>query len=115
MSPVHVSQPTRLPRCGACNVCLELRPIMCTCDGMVQLVFAGMGYIGWTGLTAQETRAKAQPFREEIKNEWARLRRAMPEMQSAAKPFVKAKWDENAYFLVQVQRIADCICGCSHV
>ena len=33
----------------------------------------------------------------------ARLDRtgAMPEQQSAAHPFIKPKWDERAYFLVQ--------------
>ena len=67
-----------------------------------QVVFPLMGYDGWQGLSSTELRAKAAPFRVVIKEEWARLRRAFPEMQSAAKPFVKEKWDEVAYFIVQV-------------
>jgi len=35
------------------------------------------------------------------KDTWARLKRSKPEMQSASHPFVKDKWDERAYFLVQ--------------
>jgi hypothetical protein len=47
-------------------------------------------------------KVKAQPFAEAIKETWTRLRRAYPQAQSAAKPFVKDKWDENAvYFTVQ--------------
>ena len=70
-----------------------------------QVVFPMMGYEEWQGLSATELRAKAAPYRVGIKEEWARLRRAFPEMQSAAKPFVKDKWDETAYFIVQVRRL----------
>ena len=36
-----------------------------------------------------------------MRESWARLKRAKPELQSAAQPFVKPKWDETAYFGVQ--------------
>lgn len=62
-----------------------------------------MGYKEWVGLTSSEARVKAFPYRTELREEWSRLKRAYPEMQSAAKPFVKEKWDETAYFLVQVR------------
>ena len=68
---------------------------------LAQIVFAQLGYAGWSGLGRAEMKAKAQPFAEAIKEQWTRLRRAMPEMQSSAKPFVKEKWDETAVFLVQ--------------
>jgi hypothetical protein len=68
-----------------------------------QVVFPMMGYVDWQGLSSTALRVKAAPFRLIVKEEWARLRRAFPEMQSAAKPFVKEKWDETAFFLVQVR------------
>ena len=69
---------------------------------LAQEVFQLMGYKEWTDLSVRERKMAAAPFRDMIKEQWARLRRAKPEMQSAAKPFVKEKWDERAYFLVQV-------------
>ena len=62
-------------------------------------------YAEWQGLSSTDLRVKAAPYRLIIKEEWARLRRAFPEMQSAAKPFVKEKWDEKAFYLVQVGTI----------
>ena len=50
----------------------------------VQAVFEKMGYEGWVGLSASEKKSKSAPFREIIKEQWARLKRAKPEMQSAA-------------------------------
>ena len=50
----------------------------------VQAVFEKMGYEGWVGLSASEKKLKSAPFREIIKEQWARLKRAKPEMQSAA-------------------------------
>ena len=69
----------------------------------MQAVFKEMGYASWQGLSFAETKAKAAPFRETIKETWARLKRAHPEMQSAAQPFVKKKWGEREYFIVQVR------------
>ena len=43
-----------------------------------------MGYAGWVGLSTADRKAKSAPFRETIKDTWARMKRAMPEMQSAA-------------------------------
>ena len=60
-----------------------------------------MNYEGWVGLTSKQRKAKSAPFKEAIQDMWKRLKRAYPEMQTAAKPFVKKKWDERAYFLVQ--------------
>ena len=60
-----------------------------------------MGYPSWCGLSAAESKEKSAPVRELIQATWARLKRAHPEAQSAAHPFVKPKWDERAYFLVQ--------------
>ena len=50
----------------------------------MQAVFEKMGYAGWVGLSAAELKAKSAPFREVMKDTWARLKRAKPEMQSAA-------------------------------
>ena len=63
-----------------------------------------MGYPSWLGLDAAETKEKSAPYRAAIKELWARLKRSQPEMQSAARPYVKPKWGEREYFLVQ-----DCI------
>ena len=65
------------------------------------MVFKMKAYDGWTELSPSELKVKCAPYKEIIKETWARLKRAMPEMQSAAKPFVKHKWDERAVFLVQ--------------
>ena len=65
------------------------------------MVFELEEYDGWTGLSFEERKAKAEPFAQMIDNTWARLKRALPEMQSAAKPFEKGKWDERGLFLVQ--------------
>jgi len=64
-------------------------------------VFVELDYKGWSGLSRSDMKVKAQPFAEAIKETWTRLRRAYPQAQSAAKPFVKDKWDENAVFTVQ--------------
>lgn len=68
----------------------------------VQFVFKEMGYEEWAKLSERDARAKAVPFRDIIKETWQRLKRAKPELQLGAKPFVKGKWDERAYFIVQV-------------
>ena len=67
-----------------------------------QYVFKQMEYADWSELAWSEIKEKAAPFREIIKETWARLKRAKPEMRSGEKPFVKEKWDELAYFIVQV-------------
>ena len=41
-----------------------------------QAVFEQMGYASWTGLSAGETKKKAAPIRELMKDTWARLKRA---------------------------------------
>ena len=75
--------------------------VCCFLHDRPQMIFTMEGYEGWAHLTPAEARAKAVPFREAIREEWARLKRSQPEQLSAAKPFVKPKWDERAYFLVQ--------------
>ena len=60
-----------------------------------------MGYEGWVGLSRTAMKEKARPYSEAIYDTWIRMKRAMPEMQSSAMPFVKEKWDETAVFLVQ--------------
>ena len=82
------------------RVCVCVCVCACVCG---QVVFKQMGYASWVELTTLEAKQKATPFRMAIKETWARLKRAKPEMQTAAKPFVKEKWDERAYFLVQVR------------
>ena len=72
---------------------------MCACRS--QRVFPHLKVEGWVGLSEAELKAKAAPVRATIAQTWLRLKRALPEMQSAAHPFVKPKWDERAYFLVQ--------------
>ena len=54
---------------------------VCIC---AQAVFPKMDYAGWVGLSAVELKAKSAPFREAMKDTWTRLKRANPEMQSAA-------------------------------
>ena len=66
-------------------------------------VFPEMGYDGWANLSHTELKEKAAPYRYAIQDEWTRLKRAAPNAQSAAKPFVKEKWDELAFFIVQVR------------
>ena len=66
-----------------------------------QHVFAMKGYKSWTGLSAAATKEKAAPYRAALAEGWKRLKRAHPELQSAARPFVKPKWCERTYFLVQ--------------
>ena len=73
---------------------------------LAQEVFQMMEYEEWKDLNMRERKINAAPFRDAIHEQWARLKRAKPEMQSAAKPFVKEKWDERAYCIVQV-----CACG----
>jgi len=68
---------------------------------LAQRVFPRLGLEGWTELSEAELKKKAAPFRATIAQTWLRLKRALPEMQSAAHPFVKSKWDERAYFMVQ--------------
>ena len=60
-----------------------------------------MDYESWKDLSHEEAKMKAAPFRVALRESWARLKRAKPEQQSAAQPFVKPKWDETAYFGVQ--------------
>ena len=74
---------------------------MCWICVTPQRVFGMMGYASWKDLSFAEAKVKASPYREALRESWARLKRAMPEQQSAAKPFVKPKWDETAYFGVQ--------------
>ena len=62
----------------------ECRVLCAVC--CVQLVFGAMGYSGWVGLSAAEARKQAAPFREELKDAWARMKRAQPEQQD---------WDRN--------------------
>ena len=66
-----------------------------------QRVFTHAGYPSWQGLTTKELKERAVPFRATIYEQWTRLRRALPEMHSASTPFVKPKWDERTYHLVQ--------------
>lgn len=75
-------------------------------------VFPEMGYNGWANLSHTELKEKAAPYRFAIQDEWTRLKRAAPNAQSAAKPFVKEKWDELAFFIVQVRVSYEC--GCSN-
>ena len=71
-------------------------------------MFPALKYKGFVGLTARELKEKAVPFRDAIKETWARLKRAKPEMNTSAMPFVKEKWDELAYYLVQVSTDSRC-------
>ena len=100
--------PFRVSRACASVLLLALAiAVEADCGGLLcrvlcsKAVFAKMGYPSWVGLSHEETRVKSAPYRELIKETWARLKRAQPEQQSAAKPFVKAKWDERAYYIVQ--------------
>jgi hypothetical protein len=45
------------------------------CWRVPQAVFEQMGYASWTGLSAAETKKKAAPIRELMKDTWARLKR----------------------------------------
>ena len=47
-------------------------------------MFPQLGLKGWTGLGETELKKKAAPFRATIAQTWLRLKRALPEMQSAA-------------------------------
>ena len=66
-----------------------------------QKVFPVMGYSDWQGQSAAELRTKSKPFSDKLAETWQRLRRALPEMKSSEKPFVKYKWSEEAYFHAQ--------------
>ena len=77
---------------------------MCACRRALagaQRVFAEKGYASWVGLSGEALKEKAAPYRRALAEGWKRLKRACPEMQSAAKPFQKPKWDDRTYFLVQ--------------
>ena len=66
-----------------------------------QKVFPALGYSDWQGHSAAELRTKSKPFSDKLAETWKRLRRALPEMKSSEKPFVKEKWSEEAYFHAQ--------------
>lgn len=51
---------------------------------MLQAVFERMGYAEWVGLSTEDKKVKSAPYRELIKDTWARLKRSKPEMQSAS-------------------------------
>jgi hypothetical protein len=66
-----------------------------------QKVFPTLGYSEWQGHSAAELRVKSKPFSDKLAETWQRLRRALPEMRSSEKPFVKEKWSEEAFFHAQ--------------
>ena len=68
---------------------------------LAQKVFPRMGYAGWQGLSAAELKDKARPYSQLLAETWVRLRRALPEMKTSAKPFVKEKCPEEAVFQAQ--------------
>jgi|LauGreDrversion4_1035100.scaffolds.fasta_scaffold799738_1 chorismate mutase len=51
---------------------------------LLQAVFERMGYAEWVGLSTHDKKVKSAPYRELIKDTWARLKRSKPEMQSAS-------------------------------
>jgi hypothetical protein len=51
---------------------------------LLQAVFERMGYTEWVGLSTHDKKVKSAPYRELIKDTWARLKRSKPEMQSAS-------------------------------
>ena len=51
---------------------------------LLQAVFERMGYAEWVGLSTHDKKVNSAPYRELIKDTWARLKRSKPEMQSAS-------------------------------
>ena len=69
--------------------CMHARSDLQHAGARAQEVFKLMGYASWVDLSHIEIKEKSAPFRDAIKETWARLKRSQPELQSAAKPFVK--------------------------
>ena len=75
---------------------------------LAKFVFVSLEYVGWTGLNAYELHKKAEPYKFAVCEHWKRLKRSDPDLLNTLKPFVKAKWDDTAYFQAQVR------CSASH-
>ena len=65
---------------------------------LAKFVFVSLEYVGWTGLNAYELHKKAEPYKFAVCEHWKRLKRSDPDLLNTLKPFVKAKWDDTAYF-----------------
>jgi hypothetical protein len=70
---------------------------------LAKFVFVSLKYKGWTGLNEHELHKKAEPFKFAVREQWQRLKRSDKDLTSTLKPFVKTKWCDNAYFLVQAR------------
>ena len=70
---------------------------------LAKFVFAALKYRGWVGLGMHALHAKAEPYKFAVREHWQRLKRSDPDLMSTLKPFVKAKWDDVAYFLAQAR------------
>ena len=68
---------------------------------LAQKVFGMMGLIGWTGLEKAERKAKAEPYKDAIKEHFKLLKTSRTDVEGMGRSLQKEKWDDQTYFLGQ--------------